>query len=195
MLRVDLPYYINCIAEKNDQQAFSELYKRFLPGLMSFARSIVDDRYQAEEVVENVFLKLWENRALLPTVKNLSHYLYVAVKHASLNQVQRHRVSVTISGVGETFPFHFSPDQDPSIGRENLEKIAAAINSLPPRCRLIFRLIKEESLKYAEVAQLLEVSVKTVEAQMYIALGRIADRLRIELPEFHQYYPSRKKIK
>lgn len=178
------------IAEKDDEAAFKVLFESFFPGLLSFATSFLKEKSLAEDVVEDVFIKLWENRKMMPTIKSLPYYLYIATKHAALNCINRQKRngSSALDNIGEHFVFSFSTPESDMISIENLEKISLAINSLPPRCRLIFRLIKEDGLKHTEVAQLLNISVKTVEAQMTIALSKIIDYLRVNLPEYFSYY-------
>lgn len=180
------------IAEKNDQIAFAQLYRFFYPGLLIFANSIVKNKNTSEDIVANVFVKIWENRKILPTIKNLSHYLYVAVKHASINSIYREK-SFFFEEIDEDNHLSFKRTEDAVISNENLEKITTAINSLPSKCRLIFRLIKEEGLRHSEVAQLLELSESTIENQITIALKKIAEALQFSLPEYQNYYKTKKR--
>lgn len=183
------------VAEKNDENAFKMLFQKFYAGLLSFATSVIKDQQMAEEVVEDVFIKLWENRETLPTITNLSYYLYVATKHASLNCIQKRKKdkAVSISGFEEAFQFGFSNPASEMITGENLRVIEGAINNLPPRCRLIFRLIKSEGLSYAQVSSLLNLSIKTIEAQMTIALKKLGENLIYDLSEYMDYF--KKKVK
>ncbi len=181
------------IAEKNDENAFKQLFYKFYAGLLSFATSIIKDQHMAEEVVEDVFIKLWENRETLPTITNLSYYLYVATKHASLNCIQKRKreKAIPMSGFEDAFQFGFGNPASQMISGENLRAINAAISNLPPRCRLIFRLIKSEGLSYAQVSTLLNISVKTVEAQMTIALKKLGERLIYDLSEYTDYFKKK----
>lgn len=183
------------IAEHNDQAAFRELFNHFYPGLLSFAQSFLKDRPLAEEVTEDVLIRLWENRSILPTIKSLSYYLYVATRHACINASKKKKRHETLSfeEIGEAFAFGFSNTERTLIQDENLSEIAVAINSLPPKCRLVFRLIKEEGLKYREVAQLTGLSEKTVEAHMRLAMRKIVDQLQARLPEYRSYFLKKKR--
>ena len=93
---------------------------------------------------------------------------------------------------------HFkSPFFNPAellLSKEAVDKIMEAVNDLPPKCKLIFRLIKEDGLRYAEVASLLNISVKTVEAQMAIALKRIGNsyNFKMQFPELHHILSGKK---
>ena len=183
------------IAEQNDQAAFRELFNHFFPGLLSFAQSFLKNRPLAEEVTGDVFIRLWENRSVLPTIKSLSYYLYVATRHACINALQKQKKyeSLSLDDIGEEFTFGFFDREGVLVQQENLSQIAEAINNLPPKCRLIFRLIKEEGLKYKEVAQLLNIAEKTVEAHMALAMKRIVDHLQSHLPEYRSYFGHKKK--
>ncbi|MBX2925515.1 MAG: RNA polymerase sigma-70 factor [Chitinophagaceae bacterium] len=173
-----LPYLIHAIAENGDEQAFDELFRIYYPALLSYTYSILKDRQDAEEICLDVLFKLWQNRKVLSTIKNLSHYLYIAVKHAAISYMrtkgyQAMQKKIGLEEAGESFVYELGNHELRMINKETLERINAAINTLPSRCRLIFRLIKEDGLKYAEVAQLLEISVKTVENQMTIAMKKL----------------------
>lgn len=183
---------VSDISERNDQVAFAQLYRIFFPGLLTFANSIVRNKSLSEDIVANVFVKIWDNRETLPTIKNLSHYLYVAVKHAAINSIYREK-SFFFEEIDEDNLLTFHSNHNGVISKENLEKITAAINSLPSKCRLIFRLIKEEGLKYSEVAKLLELSESTIENQITIALRKISEVLQFSLPEYQNYYNTKKK--
>ena len=167
------------VAENDDQLAFQELFRHFFPGLLSFAEAYMKNRVFAEEVVEDVFIKLWENRKTLPAIRNLNYYLYVAVKHAAINYLEKNRRQPALFSIDQleesVLCFRQTPE-DLLISEELLKEITSIINSLPPQCRLIFRLVKEEGLKYREVAELLNVSAKTVENQMSIAFHKLSVR-------------------
>lgn len=171
------------IAENSDRLAFDELFRIYFSSLVSFSNSIVKDQHLAEEVVGDIFLKLWENRRILTTIRNFSHYIYTAAKYASLNAVKEKK-RVNFEEIGDDFMLSYTTPETKMISSENLDKITEVINQLPPRCRLIFRLIKEDGLRYAEVAQLLNISVKTVEAQMMIAIKKLVQTLVVMLPEY-----------
>lgn len=179
---------------QGDEMAFRELFERFFPGLLSFGTSLLKDQLLAEEVVEDVFVKLWERKEAVTSIQNISHYLYKAVRYASINafEKQKKHKSISFEDVGESFTFSYSQSESLLISKENCLKISKAINELPERCRLIFRLIKEEGMKYKAVAQLLGLSEKTVENQMNIAIKKLIESLKADLPELNLYFRSGK---
>ncbi len=175
-------YLLLLIAEHDDQTAFDELFNSYFPGLVSFASNILKDRQLAEEIVEDVFVKLWLNRKTTVSIKSPSHYIYTAVKYASLSALKKNKTDF-FEDYPDDMVLSYSNPESAYISNENISLIADAINQLPSRCRLIFRLIKEEGLKYEEVAQLLQLSVKTVESQMTIAIKKLTNTLQQMLPD------------
>lgn len=159
--------------------SFEELYRQYFVRLFRFCYSIVHQKESAEEIVNDVFLKLWEKRDNPPAMGNPGLYLYVSVKNRSLNYLRDNTGLATIE-ISERCDPYIRFDTNPEtllLGAETLQRVKTAINQLPPRCKLIFSLIKEDGLKYKEVARLLELSLKTVEAQLAIALRKIAAAL------------------
>lgn len=185
-----IKYLMETVAENNSQVAFEELHTIYFPGLLSFAVSILKDRQLAEEVIGDVFVNLWFNRKTLPAIKSLSNYLYISVKHACLNTLKSRSFNTftkkTVLGeIGEEFyPFLLKTPEDSLISQQNLKIISNTINTLPPKCRLVFRLIKEEGMKYKEVADLLNISAKTVQNHLQKALALILDQLKELFPEY-----------
>ncbi|HVA98300.1 MAG TPA: RNA polymerase sigma-70 factor [Bacteroidia bacterium] len=166
----------------DDQQAFKQFYQLLFFKLYQFAYSYVHSKENAEEVVNDVFLTLWQKRTTLNTISNINVYLYVAVKNASLNCLRRNAQALPLSMDDLTVHhIHLVPNPESILITHELQLlIRQAINQLPPRCKLIFKLIKEDGLSYKEVASILEISVKTVDAQLYIALKKLANILQPE---------------
>ncbi|WP_176954397.1 RNA polymerase sigma factor [Niabella drilacis] len=179
---------------ESDEAAFGELFGKFFPGMLSYATSFLKDQQLAEEVVEDVFVKFWENRKTAREIRKVPFYLYRAVRYASIDAMERNKKfkSLSFEEIGEAFTFSYLPQANSLINKENCLKISDAISQLPARCRLIFRLVKEEGMKYKEVAQLLDLSEKTVENQMNIAIKKLVDTLKTDFPEFSAYFFPRK---
>lgn len=170
---------------KNEETALAELYKRYYQKLICFAKSILRTQQLAEEVVEDVFIKLWCNRTTIKDVKNLNIYLYTAVKNASLNllsQQARRLVSAPFDFLNIDINIELTNPQELMITAEMMKKMQQAVETLPPRCKMIFRLIREDGLKYKEVSEILNISVNTIDAQMAIAVKKICSALNIKKP-------------
>ena len=159
-----------------DQAAFRQVYGSFYKRLFQFALAIVKTRESAEEIVEDVFVRIWQQRANLPAIQNLRVYLYTATKNSSLNYLSRKaRESIT-----EPFDHIHVELSDSALTPEQIlitaeihQKIQKAVEALPPRCKMIFKLVREDGLKYKEIAEILNISINTIDAQMAIAVKRI----------------------
>jgi RNA polymerase sigma-70 factor (ECF subfamily) len=171
------------IARLDDQQAYKELYTSLYGFLFCFARTIVHSRESAEEIVSDVFIRLWERRGELEKIENLKVYLYVATRNIAFNYLDKQRRSPTnsIDDVEAEFTsIYFDPEQL-LVTADMLALIQKAIDQLPPKCKMIFKLAKEDGLKYREVAEILNLSIKTVENQLAIALEKIGNTVRFDV--------------
>jgi len=169
----------------HDEMAFTQLYLRFGKRLIHFSMSLVRSKELAEELVEDVFVKLWANRLHINEIENLTVYLYVSVKNRSLNVLsQKARELITAPfDYLDTPPGEFAADPyDLMITSEMMASMYQAIEELPPRCKMIFKLIREDGLKYKEVADILNISVNTIDVQMAIAVKKICTALHIKNP-------------
>lgn len=182
---------IDAIAENSDQEAFSQLFHHYFPGLLSFANSITKNIQSSEEVVQDVFLKIWENRKTLKSIHSLSNYLYTATRHTALNYIKSKK-NTSFEEIGDDFLYSVNTPESMLIHNENITELVNIINTLPPKCRFIFRLVKDEGLTYEQVAQLLQISPRTVNAQMTIALTRLVGSFEKLFPEFNALYSKRK---
>lgn len=169
-----------------DVNAFTQVYLHFGKRLILFGTSLVRSREIAEELVEDVFVKLWANRQHITKIDNLTVYLYVAVKNKALNKLSQ-KASELISAPFDyldTSMDEFAADPyDLMITTEMMTRMQTVIEALPPRCKMIFKLIREDGLKYKEVAEILNISVNTIDVQMAIAVKKICTALHIKKPE------------
>lgn len=174
-----------------DQTAFKQLFDLFFMHLTQFAFSLVKSREAAIELVDEVFIRIWNNRGTIGMIDNLKVYLYKATKNTALNYLSR-KAQKQIHEPFDDIQIQLKEDHNPEtllITGEILAKIKVAVDGLPPRCKMIFKLIREDGLKYKEVAEILNVSIKTVDAQMVIAVNQI----RLQL-QGHLQMPVSKKM-
>jgi RNA polymerase sigma-70 factor (family 1) len=163
----------------NDEHAFERFYGQYFIRLFRFCYALVHEKGAAEEIANDVFLSLWKRRDRLSTIEKPEVYLYVSAKNHCLNHLRRHRRTATIDldNLRED-ALQFQADPESLLIRaETMNRVLAAIDCLPPKCKLIFQLVKQEGLKYKEVARVLDISVKTVEAQLAIAVKKIGQAL------------------
>ncbi len=180
--QIDIQLLQYRVATDNDQQAYNELFLHFYPSLYQLAISFLKSGHLAEEAVSDVFIKLWKKRAGLLRIHSLKLYLFITTKNVSLNYLRRdkrHTIQTENYRV-QLQSIYFDPEQL-MLTAEMVARVHKAINSLPPRCQLVFKLVKEDGLKYREVAGLLNLSVKTVENQMTIALRKIGEAIHFDI--------------
>lgn len=192
-MKFDRPDLIKKIAEDDCQISFGELFDYYFPGLFSYTLSIIKEKQQSEEIVYDVFCKVWLNRSALPSINNLTKYLYVSTKNTCLNFLKSRGFknklhTIFLEDTGDCFDSNFCVSEEDLISAENIKKINTAIQSLPPKCKLIFRLVKDENLKYADVANLLGISIKGVERQMTIATKKLTEILENDLSEYSSFF-------
>jgi RNA polymerase sigma-70 factor (family 1) len=176
---------INRIALYDDAAAYKELFLLYHARLVSFSLSITRSKESAEEVVSDVFLKIWTKRTSLTRVGNFHLYIYIITKNLSINSYLKQKREKNFSfddSIVELKSIYLDPEQM-MISAEMLRRVRFAIQSLPPKCQFIFKLVKEDGLKYREVAELLDLSPKTVENQMTIALKKIAQCIPFHIPK------------
>lgn len=160
--------------------AFELFFKENFKALNSYAFTILKDEEMAEEMVQNVFCKLWEKKAQLDKIESAKGYLYRAVHNESLNYLKHLKVR---DGYEKFAKNNSSTIEDASsklAHNELTTKLHNAMNELPEQCRTIFQMSRFEELKYREIAQELGLSVKTIENQM----GKALKILRAKLADF-----------
>lgn len=170
------------IALYNDEQAYKELFHHFYPSLYQFALSIVKTGQLADEAVSDVFIRIWNKRAALARIRNLKLYLFISTKNTSLNYLRQQKREMLLPDNYrvQLRSVYFDPEQL-LITAEMVNRIHQAIHQLPPRCQLIFKLVKEDGLKYKEVAGLLNLSPKTIENQLALALRKIGTAIQFDI--------------
>lgn len=174
------------IVEENDKRAFAKLYETMHQILYDFAMAIIRLKEPAEEVTADVFIRLWERRLSMEytRIRSCRLYLFMCVKNASLNYLRSNRRSESLE-LDCISMSNWKLEANPEellITAEMACRLNKAISELPPKCGIIFRLVKEEGLSYKEAAQLLDVSEKTVENQIGIALKKIKQAISFKVP-------------
>lgn len=162
----------------DDMSSFEKLYKHYHKMLWHFARELLKDEDEAEDTVQQVFIRIWEKRADLLISTSLRSYLFTSVRNACLKKMDKSQRE-TVSEFEEDAGVHAHSD---SAQFKDLQMaINNSIEALPERCRLIFRLSRFAGLTYQEIANELDLSVKTVENQMSKALTILRQNLRYHI--------------
>jgi len=164
--------------KKGDEKAFERLFHTYYSHLSLFAKHYVQNNAEAEEIVQDVFVTLWEKKAIISITTSVKNYLFRSVKNSCFNiikhnQIKNRYAEKLLSETGQD-----EPDDASFTESGLLLKVEESINSLPPKRREIFRLSREEGLKYREIAGKLNISVKTVETQMGLAIKTLREKIK-----------------
>ncbi|TFF38900.1 RNA polymerase sigma-70 factor [Mucilaginibacter psychrotolerans] len=160
---------------QDDMKAFEQLFYALNKPLIKFCVLYVKQNEVAEDIVSELFVKCWESRKKLTGILNPATYLYIAVKNQSLNYVKKYS-NIHMVQIEDTDEFALVNTYNPQKELEKKElvfKLDKAIASLPQQCRIIFRLIKEDGMRYKEVAEVLDISPRTVQTQLFRALKKL----------------------
>ncbi len=159
------------------QEAFDVIFRSYYGRLVGLAESMLRDRAVAEEVAQDVMVALWRRRDDLQIDTSLAGYLLRSTRNRALNHLRHQRVK------REAEPLLSASSPRPTATDDAIREaeidaaVRAAIGELPPRCREVFELSRVNGLRYAEIAETLEISIKTVEAQMGKALRLLREKL------------------
>ena len=164
-----------------DEMAFEQVFKKYFKALHAYAFTIVKEEETAEEMVQALFLRLWEKKENLDPQINLKAYLYRSVHNDSLNYLKHQKVKAKYQN---HMVYQMKNETDNAANRVQLRELEnqlqRALTELPEQCRTIFQLSRFEELKYQEIADHLSLSIKTVENQM----GKALKLLRLKLVDF-----------
>ena len=166
-----------------DEIAFESVFKTYYPRLCTYANTILNDSEEAEEMVQNTFIVLWENRTNVDIHTSLKSYLYRAVHNNCLNRIKHLKVRQEHSDYYKhTHEEEIESTSHTVMGNELQQQINVAVEQLPPQCKRVFTLSRFENLTYAEIAIELDISVKAVDKQMVRALRILREQLKDYLP-------------
>lgn len=168
----DITSAINAIVQYEDAHAFEFIFNTFYDKLYRVAYYYMSSDENAEDAVAEVFYKLWNNRKKLNKIENLENYLFFMIRNQCLSTLRAgKKINYTDKEYNFSQQITVTNPENSLISQEFIQYLNDHIRSLPPRCRVIFIMVKEDGLKYKEVADILNISVKTVENQMTKAIG------------------------
>ncbi|MEQ9296924.1 MAG: RNA polymerase sigma-70 factor [Cyclobacteriaceae bacterium] len=177
--RDEIDLLIRKFLSQGEEQVFDLLFRKMYAPLCHFALKMVNEKTAAEEVVSDVFLKLWNHRDYIEINTSAKSYLYASVRNKSLDFLRKEKkkpIQHEISAAANCMDNCVSVLD--SLALEDLNrKVQMTMCELPPKCQLIFRMSREEGLRYAEIADQLDLSVKTIETQMGRALKHMKEKL------------------
>ena len=163
-----------------DENAFKYFFDTYYDDLCNFVNGYLRDETLSEDIVQSIFIYLWENRQSLPSNRSIKSYLYTATKNKSLNHLRNVKNKKRIDGELFAQPDIFSDENaDSFLEFEELKTILSnAMEVLPGQCKTVYQLSRDEGLSHKEIAEKLGLTVKTVENQITIAIRKIKDYLR-----------------
>lgn len=177
----DIVALLHSVSVNSDEPSYRQLFDIFYPPLERFSRCFLGSRELAEEAASDAMIALWEQRQRLMEIENVRVWLFVIARNKCLNMLrhQESRATLPLHPGSIDISLTGSDPEQICINSEMRKKMEKAVNGLPPRCKLIFKLVKEEGLSYKEVADILHISSKTVDAQLVTALRKIAQAIKI----------------
>lgn len=168
-----------------NQRAFRDFYDLFYPAIYRFARYFLACGEDCDEVVSEVFCIVWQNRSTFREIRNVESYLYIVCRNEAFRFLRQKEKIKNIAI--EDMPVELSIQQVSIEGKLIEEEMLAvyyrAVEELPERCKLIFLMVREEKMKYKEIAHVLSITEGTIEQQMNIAIKKVLATVR-------KYYPS-----
>jgi len=153
-----------------DLVAFEQLFRKFRPGLVAFATSIIGRSNDAEELVHDVFIAIWNRESNDLDPNGIKSYLFTSVKNRCLNFIKKSKLDVTdINDESPVFDANVNAHTS-MVAKESEKRIHLLIDQLPKKCKQVFLMSRMYELSYKEIAEILEITPKTVENQISIAL-------------------------
>ena len=157
------------------------MFRHYYRMLCGYANSFVSDADDAEDIVQQVMITIWEKRNTLQITASLKSYLFRSVHNTALNRIrQKNTVNAFAEDQLRSSETVYENTSEGIAGKELDKQITSAIDSLPDQCRMVFKLSRFENMKYAEIASHLDISVKTVENHM----GKALKLLRTQLSDY-----------
>lgn len=169
VIKPDEPLLLSRISE-GDEPAFAIIYNRYRKKIYSFALKMLKSEESAEDIVHEVFLKIWQHPNP-DKIENLENYLYIIGRNGVLKQLKRQQLEITANRkFAENHPEICEDTEQMLLWKDAQKLLHEAVEHLPPQQRMVFRLCREEGMKYDEVAERMAISRLTVKTHMQHAL-------------------------
>ncbi len=160
-----------------DETAFKKIFFHFYDSLLHFSSSITKDTEVAEDIVSELMAKIWTSTDKFQRVSNLKTYLFQSVKNSALNHLSQQKVRILHKESEREVQHPYTPEEL-VLTKEFLQQLESAIDKMPPKMKMAFTLVKDNSLSYRETASIMEVSVNTVDRHIQMALKHIRALLK-----------------
>lgn len=175
MKDAEIKTLLSRISQK-DEETFSQFFKVYYPKLIQLALAFVPEIVSAQEIVSDVFYKILKNPKNLQKITDFDNYIYIVLRNQSFTYLKKNKHKTFFETIDQKEDYILHDQRNPEnslLSKELFLLVNSAIQDLPPKRKIIFLLIKEEGRKYKDVAKILNISIKTVELQMTLALKKI----------------------
>ena len=165
--------------KRGDHDSYETLFKLYYVKFVNFADAIIKDRNAAKDIVQDAFIKIWANRARLDENQVLQNYIYVIVKRLILNYLRDHRPAESLdSEVAQKLQSTAWGGQDLIvIANETRNRMQDIIARMPAQRRTVFAMSRNQGMTNKQIAEALQISVKTVERHMTLALAELRENI------------------
>jgi RNA polymerase sigma-70 factor (family 1) len=175
---------INLIAQNKSDHAYKHLREQYYSVLYKFAVAYLKSNELAEEVVEDVLFQVWSSKYKLESINNLRVYIFTAVRNRCFTQLARQKreqsLFLNTSDYKENLYFNHNINPESMMVTSELSKfIREIVDDLPPRCRQIYKMIREDGLRNKDVAEQLNISVNTIDVQLAIAIKKLSKAIQL----------------
>ena len=158
----------------DDETAFAEIYRRYAKSLADFAASKLFNLEDAQDIIHDIFVKLWEDRERLQITSNLKSYLFTLTRHRIIDKIRRNITREEYAAMLQSLTNAYQPSIEQQIAVKELQQtIENSLNQLSPRVKEIYQLSREENLSIPEIAEKLQLSEQTVKNQLSTALSHL----------------------
>ena len=161
---------------RNDYVSYNKLFERYYGRLCQYVYSLLMDKSDTEDIVQELFLNIWKNRERIEIKENVGGYLYKMAKHLALNHL---RSKVYFNNLSETQD-QLSYEDDRVESEEFRIALYSSIDHLPDRCKEVLLLHRIKGLKQKEISEKLDVSIKTIKNQIWISLQKLRRCLELK---------------
>ena len=168
------------LLQEGNQRVFQSVVYKYSDLLLVFSIGFVRKREIAEEIVSDAFVALWNHRSKISEIRDLKSYLYILVRNGSISYLRKAsgRKEITLDNLNEFYTLSLTGPETDDITEDILEQINKAIDQLPPKCKMVFTLAKIQGMKYKEISDVLDISVKTINNHIANALIHISSALK-----------------
>ncbi|WP_165688791.1 RNA polymerase sigma factor [Flavobacterium sp. A45] len=154
-----------------DKQALTELYNEFWQLLFVSSYNVIKDKELCEDIIQDIFMNIWNNREKLEINISLKGYLYACARYQVFNQFKKNKNKVHVEFLDDLDKrFQHSTPETQMMHEELVQQISSIIETLPEKCQLVYKLSRDEQLSHKEIAARLDISTKTVENHITKAL-------------------------